>query len=565
MHHAQSLFSHPFLHRGGRLIADRRGLALRVAFFSCFATLFGLLQPWISKILVDEGALRGNLKVLVGSAVAMLFAPLFGLAIETLTRFDYLRLSSHVLFGLRENLFEHLQRLSPAYYSKVGFGDLIARFDGDIAEIQRFLVDGPLALFNGVFSLVTATLMMMYMDLTMSMIVLLSVFPTAIWHAIRNRRSQEEVTRELRRHSTRLSAYFLDSLRALKAIQSSNGESARLVGLREQHDAYFRALKASHEAGFSVSTGQRISTLVGSVLIFGGGGYLLAQERISVGTLIAFVAFASRIGGSIQTLSGLIGGWQRANVSIERLTDILDAPICTTPDICQPMPADLRGELAVDGIDFSYTIEYPVFRNANLHIPAGSRVLLNGPSGSGKSTFTDLLLGHLKVDAGVIRIDGINIAAIDLKLLRSKVAVVDQEPAFLPGSIADNLRLAAPAATIQELEAALNSVGLKAEGLSLDNLLGAIGPSLSRGQRLRLALARALLQKPSLLVLDETTSALDPVVETMILDLVDRQFDGRTRIIISHRPHRERTWDIVCRLYNGRFSESDRQDVSYVD
>lgn len=560
MPRAVALVHHPLLRHGGRLVAGRRGLALRVALLSCFAALFGLLQPWLSKILVDDGALGGDLRVLAISAAAMLLAPLLGLAIETLTRFDYLRLSSHVLFGLRERLFAHLQRLPPGYYAKIGFGDLIARFDGDIAEIQRFLVDGPLALVNGVFNLLAITLLMLAMEPTLAAVVVASVLPAALWQALRSRRPQEDATREVRRQSTRLSAYFLDSLRALKAIQSANGEALRLEGLRERHDDYYRALKAAHEAGFAASVSQRIATLAGTVVVFGGGGYLLADGRISVGTLVAFVAFAARIGGPVQTLAGLLGGWQRVKVSIERLSEVFDqAPAAAGS---HPGPVSFHGEVRFEAVDFAHIPGRPVFRKASLQIPAGSRVLLEGPSGSGKSTLADLLLRHLEPDAGRVLVDGFDLAGIEAAEWRRRIAVVDQEPGFLPGSIAENLRLAAPNATDRELLAGLEAVGLTAEGLSLTSELGAIGPALSRGQRLRLALARAMLQKPVLLVLDETTSALDPEAENGILDLVDRNFAGRTRIVISHRRHRDRAWDLVCRVGEGRIQTLDTREAS---
>ena len=137
----RALWHHPMLIWGRLLVAARRRLALRVATLSCLASLLALLQPWLSKVLVDDGALAGDLGVLASTAALMLLVPLLGLAVEAVTRFDYLELSSHVLFGLRERVFAHLQSLSPVYYSRVGFGDLVARFDGDLAEVQRFLFE----------------------------------------------------------------------------------------------------------------------------------------------------------------------------------------------------------------------------------------------------------------------------------------------------------------------------------------------------------------------------------------------------------------------------------------
>src|SRR5664279_3948661 len=161
------LWHHPLLRSGWLLLLVQRNLVLRVIGLSFVASLLALLQPWLSKVLVDDGALTGDMKVLATAAGLMLLAPLLGLAVESITRFDYLELSSSVLFGLRERVFEHLQTLSPVYYSRVGFGDLISRFDGDLAEVQRVLVDGLLALFNGLFSLLAVVILMGYLSLPM--------------------------------------------------------------------------------------------------------------------------------------------------------------------------------------------------------------------------------------------------------------------------------------------------------------------------------------------------------------------------------------------------------------
>lgn len=550
----------PLLRHGARLIAGRRRIALRVALLSCSASLLALIQPWLSKILVDEGALRGDLKVLAVTAAGMLVAPLVGLAVEALTRFDYLNISSNVLFGLRERIFGHLQTLSPAYYSRVGLGDLAARFDGDIAEVQRFLVDGPLALLNGIFNLLAITGLMLLIDVPMACIVLASVIPASLWHAVHNRQAQESSSREVRRQSTRLSGFFLDSLRSVKAIQSSNGEAARLAGLRQRHDDYYQALLQAQQAGFSLAAGQRIAGLTGSVLVFAGGGYLLAEGRITVGTLVAFIAFAARIGGPFQTLAGLLAGWQRLKVSIERLSEVFVAETGQKP-ATDTLPAALRGELRLEGVAFAYQPEHPVLRDADLHITAGSKVLVTGPSGAGKSTFADLLLRHLQPTAGSIQVDGIDIAGIEPAALRSRIAVVDQEPAFLPGSVAENLRFVRPAATDDELRSVLGAVGLSATELPLNADLGGIGPALSRGQRLRLALARALLRAPSILVLDETTSAVDAAAEARIIELIWRRFAGLTCIVISHNGHLAVDWDIVCQLRDGRFDVTTRRGL----
>jgi ATP-binding cassette subfamily B protein len=365
----------------------------------------------------------------------------------------------------------------------------------------------------------------------------------------------EDSAREARRQSTRLSNFFIDSLRTVKLTRSANGEAARLETLRERHADYYGALKAAQQTSFSLAAGQRAAAVAGTALVFGCGGALLAQGRITMGVLVAFIGYSARVAGPVHTLLGVLAGWQRLRVSLERLSELLDAepPRAASALPAASLPAELRGELALQDVGFAYEPGKPVLRHASLHIPAGSKVLLVGPSGGGKSTLADLLAGHLQPDSGGIFLDGVAIAQVPGAELRRRVAVVDQEPAFFPGTVADNLRFVRPQASDAELAELLLAVGLCQSELPLRTPVGGVGAALSRGQRLRLALARAILQNPSLLILDESTGAVERDMEAQLVALVLRRFAGRTCIFITHHARSLHPWDLVCRLRHGTF------------
>jgi ATP-binding cassette, subfamily B, bacterial len=541
-----------FLRWVAPLLSGRTGLLARVALLSCGASLLALAQPWLAKVLVDDGALAGDLRVLAIACGLMLLAPLLGLALEAVTRFDYLALSSQVLFGLRERVFAHLQRLSPTYYARVGYGDLVARFDGDLAEVQRFAVDAPLAVLNGVFNLLALALLLCLLNPWLAGLAAVMV-PVQLAVTLRQRRRIETCTVETRRQSTLLSGYFLDSLRALKLIQSSNAESARLAGLKTRHAAYYDALRQAQQAGFVLSAWQRVVGLGGMALVFGAGGYLLATRQISVGVLVAFVIYAARLAAPVQTLLGVVGGWQRTRVSLARLADVFEEASPEAKDDLRPLPLPVRGELSLVAVDFHHRDGRAVLRGADLEVAGGSKVVIVGPSGGGKSTLADLLLGHLRPTAGAVRLDGVDLVTVPLADLRRHLVVVDQEPAFIPGTVADNLRIVAPDADDDTLRGALREAGLGEHELTLATPVGAAYAALSRGQRLRLALARALLQRPAVLVLDETTSAVDGAMERRLLATVDRRFADCTRLIITHHPQCASDADAAYRLQAGRF------------
>lgn len=540
-----------FLRWVAPLLAGRWAVLARIALLSCVASLLALAQPWLAKVLVDDGALTGDLRVLAGTSLLMLLMPLLGLALEAGTRFDYLALSSQLLFGLRERVFAHLQRLSPVYYARVGYGDLVARFDGDLAEVQRFAVDGPLAVVNGLFNLIALLILLGLLSPGLALVALVMV-PVQLALTLRQRQRIEANTGEVRRQATLLSGYFLDSLRAVKLIQSSNHEAARLDGLKTRHGAYYAALRAVQQTGFVLSATQRIAGLCGTALVFGVGGYLLATKQISVGVLLAFFIYAARAGAPVQTLLGVLSGWQRTRVSLARLAKLLAEGGATSGE-GRSLPIPVRGEIRLEGVHFSHGDERVVLQDAELQLPAGSKTVIVGTSGGGKSTLADLLLGHLQPRAGTLRLDGADLSSVALAELRRYVAVVDQEPLFFPGTAADNLRVVAPQASDDELRAALRDAGLLAAEVDLATAVGAASAALSRGQRMRLALARALLQRPAVLVLDETTSAVDHAMERRLLATVDQRFGHCTRILITHHPLAAGEADACYCLHHGRF------------
>lgn len=531
------------------LVASRPASVLRLVALAWAASSLGMLVPWLAKVLIDSGAMAGDMRVLAGTCAAMLLLPLLGLALESWNRFGYVELSSHVLFRLREQVFAHLQTLSQNFYSRVGFGDLAARFDGDLAEVQRFVVDAPLALVGGLFNLALLVGLMVWLHPVLALLVL-ATLPLQLGATWSRRRGVEAATRRVREQAAALSGYFLDSLRAVKLIQSNNAQAQRAAGLRDHHERYQAALRGSHQAGFVIGALQRISGTFSMALVIGAGGWLLMDGQASVGVLVAFVAYAGRASGPLNTLIGIYSGWQRARVSLGRVGELLGAPTERRAGAAgAPLARHPRGAIEFRRVSFRHESGAEVLRDASFSIAAGSKVALLGASGAGKSTLCDLLRGHFAPHAGAILIDGLDIAGIDLASLRSCVAVVDQEPVFLPGTVADNLRQVRPGAGDAELLFALRRAGI---AIGLERSLGAASALLSRGERLRLALARAILRAPSILVLDETTSGVEREVALAVMASVDRVFAGCTRIVITHDLALAGTVDAVCVLRGRR-------------
>lgn len=535
----------------GGLLAPRRALIGGVLLLSIGGVALGLAQPWLSKLLIDDGLLARDYRLIAAMAALMVAAALLGTLVEAGNRVCYLRLSASVLFTLREAVYRHLQGLSPSYYARTRAGELLARLDGDVAEVQRFAIDGPLALVNGVVALLLSVAVMLQLSPELSLLAA-TVIPLEVWFLRRLRPRLEARTRALRDRGAAVTAFLVETLQAMKFIQSSGAEAREHARLRALNADYLAALQEQQLLGLAAAGVPRLLAAFATAAVFAWGGYRVVDGSLSVGTLLAFSAYLLRATGPAQTLLGLYLGLQRARVSLERVGELLQqAPAVTPPAHPVPLPADARGALDIDGVDFAYAAHGPLLlRGARLHVAPGTKVALTGASGVGKSTLIDLLLRHFDPRAGHIRLDGVDLRELDPAELRRRVVVVSQEVTLFAGSLGDNLAYLRPQASLDELHAALAAARL--DGLALDTPVGSGGGGLSGGQRQRLALARALLLDPLLLILDEASSALDAATAREVAAAVDARFADRTRLVIAHRLDTVGAVDAVVELRDGR-------------
>ncbi len=534
-----------------------------VLVLSAGASAIALAQPWITKLLIDDGLIAGDFSMLLRLCGLMFAVAITGALVAALNRWHYITASSRILFALRASVYRHLQTLSQDFYARMRGGDIMARLDGDVAIVQRFAVDSALALVNGFFVLFGALALMVSLSWQLSIAAFLLV-PAQVIFLRWIRPRIESMTRNLRQQASTISAFFFDTLSAMKFIQSVGGESREAGKLENLQDNYFFSLRRLQMVNQASSAIPSLLTLVGTIAVFLIGGKMVIDQTLSLGALIAFTAYMVRATGPVHTLLGLYVALKRAEVSLERVEELTrEKPLVAPPQSPKNFEKNGVGKIALEHVSFLYPgQEILILDNANAVFEGGKKIYLTGVSGAGKTTLVDLLQRHFDPATGTISLDGINLKELDLVGLRRKIAVVSQETTLFAGSIRDNLRYAAPKATGSEIQDAARRSQLaefvKTLPHGYDTEIGTRGMTLSGGQKQRIAIARALLMDPLVLVLDEATSGVDEATESLIRHSVDELFSDRTRIIISHHSRLGDDADFTFCIENGNLVERNK-------
>jgi ATP-binding cassette subfamily B protein len=520
---------------------------------SVCASALVLVQPWLTKLLIDDGLLARNFPMLVLIAGLMIVAGLLGTALSGINRYLHTRLSGRMLFALRDDLYRHLQTLSPSFYGQRRIGDLMSRLDGDVAEIQRFAVDSLFSAVSSVIGLVVAVAMLLTLSWKLSLLALVLIPLDVLWLRWMRRKVERDV-RQLRERSADMSSFMVETLPVMKFIQSAGQQQREARRLESLGQGYMSQLLRLQVTEFFTQAVPGTLTSLSRACAFLIGGYWVVQGTWQLGALIAFSTYLGMAVGPVQSLLGLYVAVQRMTVSLGRVMELRgEQPTVLTPTTPQPMP--ISGDLRFDDVHFSHPGRTTTLRGIEACIPYGLKVALSGGSGVGKSTLIDLLQRHHDPQSGRVLLGEVDLRELDLFQLRRRIAVVSQDIVLFRGSLADNLAYAVPDASreaIAEVARLAQLDGLIAtlpEGL--DSPLGERGQQLSGGQKQRIAIARALLQDPLILVLDEATSAVDEATEREVIEAIDRLFAGRTRILISHRPSTLADADLRFELLDG--------------
>jgi ATP-binding cassette, subfamily B, bacterial len=539
-----------------------RKLALVLA-LSLISTLLGLAQPYITKLLIDEALLRKNMQALITVAALMVVVTVLGFALNIISSYRYVAVSAAVLFDMRLSVYKHLQKLSPRFYTRTKLGEIVSRLNNDISEVQRVAADTLLAAISNFIFLVGSVTIMVLLNWKLFLLSILLI-PVSVLALKHYRQKLTDKVRGMRERSADIGSFLIESLMGMRLVVTSNTQDAEVSRFREKNQSFVDALLSmqlvSYFAGVLPGTVLTLST----AMVFLYGGKLVIDGVMTVGALVAFMAYHMRLLAPVQNLMGLYTSIATARVSLNRVFEILDTPVEVNEAPGALALRDVRGDIEFRDVTLKYDRETVVLDSVSFKIPAGSVCAIAGASGVGKSTIADLLLRFYDPQAGTVRLDGQDLREIKLTDLRREVVLVEQTAFLFNATIAENIRYGRPEATLEEIIGAARAASIDAFIRSLpegyDTQVGERGQALSAGERQRIALARALLRDPAVLVLDEPTASVDPITEQMIAAELASVMEGRTTVVISHRLSLIEHADWVIVIDNGKVIETGRPD-----
>jgi ATP-binding cassette subfamily B protein len=501
------------------------------------ATAFGLLQPYISKLLIDDALLKRNLRMLLMVSGLMFGVTALGFVLNILSSYQYVRVSAAVLFDMRVALYRHLQTLSPRFWARTKLGDVVSRINNDIAEVQRVSADSLLSVLSNVVFLIGSAAIMIALSPRLFLVSVAAV-PASVWALQHYQHRLAARVRSVRERSSDIGSFLLETLLGVRLVVSARAESREVERFRARNQSFLDALMRMQLTSFLSGAVPGTILTLSTAAIFLYGGKLVIDGSLKLGSLVAIMAYHLRLLSPVQNLMSLYSNLVTGGVSLSRVWELFDtrAEIVDRPG-ARPL-GNVRGEIEFDRVSFSYGGSI-VLEDLSFRVAPGTICAILGPSGAGKSTLADLLVRFYDPDAGAIRIDGRDLRDLPLADVRHAVLLVDQAPYLFHASVRENIAYARPEATDDEIVSAAQGASVHERILALpdgyETIIAERGQSLSAGERQRIALARALLANPKVLVLDEPTSALDEANERAIAETLVRVAVGRTAILFTHR------------------------------
>jgi ATP-binding cassette subfamily B protein len=548
-----------------RLLTKYRGMLALAGLLVVVISIAAQTGPKLTEIAINDGMYpHKNFAIVAAMALAYL---VFIVITSIAQRFQVQvtgRLAAWVMNDLRVKVFAHLQRLSLGFFTEEKAGVVMSRMTSDIENLQQLLQDGLSQLAIQALTMVVITAILFTTDVRLAAITVVLIVPALVAASLWFKRASERGYDRVRDGIANVLADLSESLHGVRIVTAHNRQRHNVIHHRNVVGEYREANNYTAHVNALYGPGTQLLGVLGQAVLLAIGGEMVLHHTLSIGALVAFFLYLNRFFQPIQLLVQQYNTYQQGQASVNKLRDLIDTEVTVpeAPDAGVLPP--IEGQIVFDHVSFAYDPGQPVIEDVSLTVSPGETVAFVGPTGAGKSTLAKLVTRFYDPTVGRVLIDGHDLREVTLHSLRSQLGVVPQEPFLFAGTIGDNIAFARPDAPDDQIREAVDRVGLAEvidhmpEGLA--TVVHERGQTLSSGERQLIALARAFLAHPRVLVLDEATSNLDLQSETRIETALDALLENRTAILIAHRLSTARRADRIVVVDGGRIVEAGPHD-----
>jgi len=533
----------------------RLGLAVICIIIASGANLY---LPWIIKDMIDKVLAEKNMAML--NVISISIVVVFAIRGFFYYWQSYLvsYIGQRVVVDVREVMFKKFQRMPMAYFDKHQTGETMSYITNDVAAIQAALVDNLIEFFTEAAILVGSIVLMLYIDWKLTLLTLITVPMVGYAMKIFGRKIKRSGAL-IQERIADITALLQESISSIRVIKSFVREDYEIKRFRAENLLNFQAVMKNVQLTSLLTPTVEFLAAVAVTLIVWFGGYEVVQGIMSAGSLVAFLTYAVNLANPVKRLSRIYGRMQQAMAAIDRIFSVLDMKETVNDKPNAVTLPKVEGRVSVENITFSYDDKHNALENVSFEVSPGQMIAFVGPSGAGKSTIANLIPRFYDVNAGAIKIDGFDIRDVTLNSLREQIGIVPQETLLFNTTVLENIRYGRLDATDEEVIAAAKAANADNFINELPNgyqtLIGERGLNLSGGQRQRMAIARAMLKNPQILILDEATSALDTESEKIVQAALDELMVGRTSFVIAHRLSTIFAADQIFVIDKGRICE----------
>ncbi|MGB4643032.1 MAG: ABC transporter ATP-binding protein [Dethiobacteria bacterium] len=518
----------------------RPHLPLFILDFSCAFAIAGLdlVFPVAVQWIIDQIFPQHDLALLARICAGLLGLYLLRALLQYIVDYWGHVLGVRMEYDMRQDLFDHIQKLSFRYFDKTKTGHIMSRLVNDLNEISELAHHGPEDLFIATVTLTGAFIIMMMLNWKLALLVFLPI-PAMIWFAVSKNKEMQTTFRNVRLKVADINARVEDSISGVRVVKSFTNEWYEKEKFERDNLNFRRSKQKSFRVMAQFFSGINLFSNLISLIVLFFGGYFIYRGELTLGVLVGFLLYVNMFLQPIRRISVLVETYQRGMAGFHRFVETLQIE----PEIVdhkEARPAGrLKGEIVFDNVTFSYNRDKNILEDISLRIAPGETVALVGPSGAGKTTLCNLIPRFYDLQKGSIKIDGTDIRDFTQRSLRQNIGIVQQDVFLFTGTIRENIAYGKIETTDEEIVAAAKQANAHDFIMELekgyDTYTGERGVMLSGGQRQRIAIARIFLKNPPILILDEATSALDSENEAMIQEALSELSQDRSTLVIAHR------------------------------